>query len=38
MSTPRVDAAATVFGGKIYIMGGMSDDDMTESSGEVCSQ
>ena len=40
MSTPRELAAATAFDGKIYIMGGVSDDDdMTElSSGEVCSQ
>ena len=40
MSTPREHAAATAFDGKIYIMGGVGDDDdMTElSSGEVCSQ
>ena len=39
MSTPRDHAGAVVFNGKIYIMGGVSDDDMTElSSGEVCSQ
>ena len=38
MSTPREHAAATVFAGKIYIMGGVSDDMTELSSGEVCSQ
>ena len=39
MSTPRELAAATVFSGKIYIMGGRSGDEGNQlSSGEVCSQ
>ena len=42
MGTPRAFAGATVFNGKIMVMGGYTtqntEDDTELGSGEVCSQ